>query len=217
MNPTLICPTVFEMEPLRPLSREVGMECLVCGVGPVQAAHSVTQYLERNRVPLVILAGIGGAYLESILSSRKAFIAKSEVLADLGRCTDVGFEPIEIGGRPLETSYDLLKEGDDLFEMVKESSLLGLSAMATVSCASASRKRAAKISSTFGVDIENMEGAAVALVCKNYGVRLVELRSVSNLSGDPNKANWDIKGALKILRDGLREVVYLLEALEKKQ
>ena len=71
------------------------------------------------------------------------------------------------------------------------------------------------ISAYFGVDIENMEGAAVALVCKNYGVRFMELRSVSNLSGDTNKANWDIKGALKLLVKGFGELVELLEAWQK--
>ena len=215
MNRVLICPTAFEMEPLRPLARKAGMDLLVCGVGPAQAAYATTRYLEKNRTPLIILAGIGGAYLEPLIASRKAFIAKSEVFADLGRCTGDGFEPIEIGGRHLKTSYTLVEEEESLVEMVKESSYLGLSSMATVSCVSGSRERAAMISAFFGVDIENMEGAAVALVCKNYGVRLMELRSVSNLSGDTNKANWDIKGALHLLVKGFGEFVELLEAWQK--
>jgi len=212
MNRVLICPTAFEMEPLRPLARKAGMDLLVCGVGPAQAAYAATRYLVKNRTPLVILAGIGGAYVEMLLTTRKAFIAKSEVFADLGRCTGDGFEPIEVGEMPLETSYTLLGEEEGLVEMVKESTRIGLSSMATVSCVSGSRARAAMISSSFGVEIENMEGAAVALVCKNYRVRLMELRSVSNLSGDTDKANWDIKGALHLLVKGLGELVEVLEA-----
>ena len=217
MNIVLVCPTAFEMELLRAIARETGMDLLVCGVGPVQAAYATTRYLEKNPLDLVILAGIGGAYREPLLDSGKAFVAKSEVFADLGRCSGDGFEPIEMGEISLEISYNLVKEGDGLFEMVKKSSRLGLASMATVSCASGSRERGAMISSFFGVDIENMEGAAVSLVCKNYRVRFIELRSISNLAGDTNKANWDIKGALEILCEGFKELVDLLELPGKKQ
>jgi len=42
---------------------------------------------------------------------------------------------------------------------------------------------------------ENMEGAAVARVCQQFGLPLLELRCISNLVEDRNLQNWQLKQA----------------------
>ncbi len=196
------------MESLSTAAARAGIPCFTCGVGPAAAAHSLTMFLENGRVSVVVLAGIGGTYHESYLSAKKVFLAKSEVFADLGRCTDYGFEQIEIGGLPIDAAF-VLREGEELLA-ARNSVHLQAASMATVSCASGNRKRARMVSERFGVEVENMEGAACALVCKTYGVKLIELRSVSNLAGDADRTRWDISGALGLLKNGFIEAVELM-------
>ncbi|MFN7614153.1 MAG: hypothetical protein ACK5P8_03050 [Phycisphaerae bacterium] len=46
---------------------------------------------------------------------------------------------------------------------------------------------------------ETMEGAACALVSLRAGIPFVEVRAISNYTGDRAKQAWDIKGALASL------------------
>ena len=43
--------------------------------------------------------------------------------------------------------------------------------------------------------VESMEGAAAAHVCALYGVPFLEVRGISNLVGDRDRAAWDVEGA----------------------
>ncbi len=47
-------------------------------------------------------------------------------------------------------------------------------------------------------DIENMEGAVAAAICSNFGVKFSEIRSISNLVGDPFE-KWSVESAIKAL------------------
>jgi futalosine hydrolase len=55
--------------------------------------------------------------------------------------------------------------------------------------------------------IETMEGAAVALVCRKLSIPLVQLRSVSNRTGDRERAAWDLDGACAPLHDAVRKLL----------
>ena len=59
-----------------------------------------------------------------------------------------------------------------------------------------SKALADTLSHRFGVAVESMEGAAAAQVCTALGVRFAELRGVSNLVGERDKAKWDLRGAV---------------------
>jgi len=49
-----------------------------------------------------------------------------------------------------------------------------------------------------------MEGAAVMLVCQHLGVPAVQLRAVSNRTGEREAAGWDLHGSLRALHAALR-------------
>jgi futalosine hydrolase len=57
----------------------------------------------------------------------------------------------------------------------------------------------------FDVSVESMEGAAAAQTARALGVPFAELRAVSNVVGERDKAHWDLRGAVRVARDaGLR-------------
>ncbi len=206
----IFCPTKMELGALSPAIRDTGLRGFVCGVGPVSTACNITRFLENERVHFIILAGIAGTYLEKHLLSEKVFVAESEILADFGRCAGDKIEMFDIEGEEIHQSFFLVHQKEDLAKAIARCQVLRLAPMATVSCSSGSVDRANMIAGQFGVEIENMEGAAAALVCSQYGVRLLELRTVSNLAGDPNRSNWNIKGALELLMEGVRQVPHIL-------
>jgi futalosine hydrolase len=51
-----------------------------------------------------------------------------------------------------------------------------------------------------------MEGAAIALACAHAGVPWVQLRAVSNLTGDRDRAGWDRDRALAALANTVAEL-----------
>jgi futalosine hydrolase len=65
----------------------------------------------------------------------------------------------------------------------------------------------------FGALCESMEGAAAAHVCALYDVPFLELRGISNLVEDRNRAGWDIPGAASVAQQAVLRLVERLDAL----
>src|SRR5205814_7568828 len=75
---------------------------LISGVGAVNAAHALTQYLSMNPAPsLVIQTGIAGAYVPANISVGSVVLADTEIYGDLGVLTPDGWRPMEEIGMPL--------------------------------------------------------------------------------------------------------------------
>jgi futalosine hydrolase len=55
--------------------------------------------------------------------------------------------------------------------------------------------------------VETMESAALAQVCRELGVRFVELRVISNYTGDRSRSGWDLDGSLACLRVQIERVL----------
>jgi nucleoside phosphorylase len=55
---------------------------------------------------------------------------------------------------------------------------------------------AARLRERTGALVESMEGAAIAAMALRYGVPMLELRAVSNLTQDRDLRQWDLEGAI---------------------
>ena len=66
---------------------------------------------------------------------------------------------------------------------------------ATVSACSGTREQALLLQTRFNAICENMEGAAVAHICRLYNVPMLEMRGISNIVEDRDPSAWDIRGA----------------------
>ncbi len=176
---------------------------LVTGLGPVETTLSLSCLLQKQSggIDGVLNFGVAGAYPDNGIDLRADLLdiclAEREVLGDLGICLQDRFERF--------TSADLQVE--DSF--VLDSSLLIVAGQAldhagtayksgtfiTVNCASGTRKRGQLLGREFQGLCENMEGAAVARVCKQFALPCLEVRCISNMVEDRDKGNWKLKQA----------------------
>ena len=71
----------------------------------------------------------------------------------------------------------------------------------TVNCCTGTKKRGEFLRRKYGAGCENMEGAAVAMVCQNFNIPCVELRCISNMVDDRDTTKWRLSEAVdKICR-----------------
>ena len=174
----------------------------ISGMGKTNAAHAVTVLIEKFSPSCVVNFGIGGAYPSSGLRVGDIAVAEKEVYADEGVLLKDGLHSFEITGIPL-----LKVRGRKYFnefpadKRLRRLALKAAGAIAncksgvflTVSACTGTRKRAAELAGKFGPICENMEGAAIAHICRIYGIPFVEIRGISNIVEDRDKGKWDIE------------------------
>lgn len=176
-------------------------EGLEIGVGKAASAATMTERLCKDpQVELVFLFGVCGAYPEADppLEVSDVCMVGSDMLADEGLTTDEGFANL--------TQLELGTVGP--FEMerrftARAAEFLGdipIVRGATVSTCSGTDGRSQEIHERTGAHVETMEGAAVAMACQRLGVPMVQLRCVSNRTGDRQSAAMDLPRAITRLQ-----------------
>jgi futalosine hydrolase len=158
-----------------------GVRRLITGVGPVEAACTVSAALARADYSLVVNAGIAGTLDDAIA---------------IGEATIVGgerFEQTLENGRPIE-----LPDGEAIVDGVFSNPALvarlnadgfpvvrGIT-VSRVTTATETARRYAR----HGAQVESMEGFAVLRAAQLAGVPAIELRAISNRCGAP-KRDWN--------------------------
>ena len=180
-----------------------GTEVLISGMGQVNTAQALAAYLEgRTRPEIVILGGIAGAFAGMGAAAGDVCFAAEEIYADTGIHSPEGFMGIEKTGIPLAEAEDVKYYNRfpvrDLSPEIAGSRFpfkIYSGPFATVSAVSGTKKAAAWIKETWNPLCENMEGAAAAHVSLMYGVPFAEVRGISNMVEERNRARWDIPKA----------------------
>jgi futalosine hydrolase len=193
----------------------------ISGIGKTNAAHAATILLEKFSPSCIVNFGIGGAYPSSGLRIGDIAVAEKEVYADEGVLLKDGLHLLETTGIPLlkVRSRKYFNE----FPADKRLLRLALKAAAsvahsksgvflTVSACTGTKKRAKELEGRFSPLCENMEGAAIAHICRIYGIPFVEIRGISNIVEDRDKSKWDIKLASENCQ---KAVLKFLEALSR--
>lgn len=168
------------------------------GVGPVNAAHALTLQLARERADAVVACGVGGAYANT-LNLLDVACAETEIYADLGAETPDGFLdmsqlgfPVVEGEPPLFNQLPL-----SLFPSPRRVPF------ATCTTCTGTDTKGREIAARTGAAIESMEGAALVHVCLRLGVPVGELRAVSNVVGNRDRAAWRLREAAGAAQDAL--------------
>jgi futalosine hydrolase len=188
-------------------------------MGKTNAAHAVTVLIEKFFPSCIVNFGIGGAYPSSGLKVGDIAVASKEVYADEGVLLKDGLYSFEITGIPLLKVRG--RKYFNEFSADKRLSRLALKASGTVapckpgvfltvSACTGTRKRAGELAEKFGPICENMEGAAVAHICRIYGIPFVGIRGISNIVEDRNMKKWDIELAAENCQ---KAVLHFLETL----
>lgn len=182
--------------------REVALAAL--GVGKARSAAGLAWALAATRPAQVLLVGVGGAYVGSFLSIGHAVLSISDVEIDLGIAGSDGFVnpdlrvPLWPGTEPGVRPVPL----DPVFtEALATAAGVPIVAFATQDAVTSDVDRGARIAERYGVSIESMEGAAAAAVAERWGVPIAQLRVVSNVAGERDRARWDLPGAIRRAAD----------------
>jgi futalosine hydrolase len=171
------------------------------GIGAANAANAATLLIGQHTPKAVIQTGIGGAYPGGGAVLGDIVAAEQEVYADLGVLTKEGFQDMKSTGlalleRDRKKYYNvfplhrgMLREAARLVPDLKRGVFL------TVSTVTGTRKRARELRTRFEALCENMEGAAVAQICRAYDVPFLELRGISNRVEERDLSRWRKKEA----------------------
>lgn len=186
------------------------------GIGKVNAAHSATLILENYNIDFLILFGIAGAYSGKV---GDVAVAESENYGEEGVLTKEGWKSMEI-------ISPLLKNGKEYFNAfpmdlnlsqlaVKASKDMGFNVTSgnfvTVSQCSGTRESGETLRKRFNGLCENMEGAAVAHICAQYRIPMVEIRGISNIIEERDLKKWNIPLAVLRCNKVVSEVVKRLK------
>ncbi len=193
--------TEKEIQPLDHFfSSSEDLKVLVTGMGPVATAGSLSRYLalQGSNVKGVMNIGVGGAYSGSGLNLLDICLARQEVFGDFGICTEneiLDFDPtLSQLGTPILFDNELVSLTRNVLnsQRVKYKDIN----FVTVNCCSGTKKRGDYLREKFAAGCENMEGAAVAMVCNTFATPCVQLRCISNMVEDRNTANWMLAEAI---------------------
>lgn len=179
-----------------------GLADAIVGVGKVAAAMHTTQLLTARRPDWILVIGVCGAYPGSGLDVGALCLVGEEWLADEGvALADHGF--LDLAAMGLGTIGPFIADRE---RTAAAAAVLTVPVVrgATVSSCSGSDPLALAIARRSGAAVETMEGAAVLQVCAHFGVPVVQLRCVSNRTGDRARGGWDLRGAVDRLHAAVR-------------
>lgn len=174
--------------------REIAL--LRTGVGPVNAAIALTRFLMENEVEALIACGVGGAYPGSGLEPGAVVCAESETYGDLGADSPNGFLDMKALGFPVIAGADPIynRLPLDIFPTAHR-----VPFVTCATCTGTDAAAAALCERTGGM-VESMEGAAIVHTARIMGVKVGEVRGISNAVGRRDRAAWKLKEAAAAAR-----------------
>lgn len=176
------------------------------GFGPAAAGALAALALAGARPERAVLVGIGGTLDPARLPVGRLCAGTRVVFADLGVLRGGAWRgPAALGieQAPARPPYGAVVEELELAAPPGSPDVLP-GPLLTVARASGSLEEA-EVRRTAWPDalVEDMESFAVALAASRLGVPLEVVRAVSNRAGEPDRARWDVEGALAALRGWL--------------
>ncbi len=199
----VVCATEFELQPLLDalLPDRKEWTTLVTGVGMVETTLCLTRFLEQqgDKIHAVLNVGVAGAYVhdgKEGIGLLEICLAEEEVFGDFGICHPDHIEPLAEhlvyrSRYPLDA--DLLQKASTILVENGHSPRCGK--FVTVCGVSATASRGTMLGSQYGALCENMEGAAVARVCEEYDLPLLEMRTISNFVEERDLTGWKLTEA----------------------
>ncbi|MFP4167330.1 MAG: futalosine hydrolase [Desulfonatronovibrionaceae bacterium] len=180
--------------------------CLSTGVGVINAASTLSAFLQSHPVSAVLNVGIAGSLDPNRLALGDLALADREIWPELGIRTDTGLEMRRL-------NFPLVNlQGKEIYETLDLDPVAGAGwggvmlppdwpreTFLTVSGVSGTRRMAAELRDRYSAKMENMEGFALAFVSAKLDIPFLEVRSVSNVAGSREKKDWDFPRAFKSL------------------
>jgi futalosine hydrolase len=203
----LLC-TAVEAE-AQAVASLAGTQVIVSGVGRTNAAAAVTQAILEVGVDTldgVLGIGVAGALPGSLLTIGDVVYGSSSVYMEEGIEVPEGFQDMQSMGFPLGDFDGNSIMPDAVLARAAAPHLKGV-CIATVATCSGTDAAADRVVDRTGACAEAMEGAAVLHAAGRLGVAALEIRAISNTTGDRAAQQWDLRGALDALQFKLPAVL----------
>lgn len=183
------------------------------GIGQVNMAIHLTRLLSAHTPTAILLCGCGGSYPGSDLRLGDLALARSEFFGDLGVAIVDEFIPLEQLNLPqdlqlspgIQQSFLLDPALLNRAQKILPQAICG--AFVTVNCCSSHPDMSIDLQQRSGGICENMEGAAVAQVCAEFNIPLLELRGISNPTGTRAPKQWDIIRGAEAAQTGILQLL----------
>ncbi len=192
------------------------------GLGKANTAAGLAVAIVERRPRAVLQVGVGGAYVGSFLSIGMAMLADEDVHLDLGLRRDDGWADLDALGFPLAPARGdrpalgaTVPTDPALTTAVAAATGLPRGRFATLDAVTHDVHLGAALQARFDVSIESMEGAAAAQTADRLGVPFAELRAVSNVVGERERARWDLVGAVRVVTEATSAALRALAADER--
>jgi len=180
------------------------------GIGRTNAAAATTQALiEQGPFDAVISTGVAGSLPGAELALGETLVADACVYFEEGLQTPDAFLDMGAMGFSLgDFEGNCVPVDEDLLDRVLERIPVGH--IATVATCSGSDLQASLVARRTQAIAEAMEGAAVVHAALRMGLPGLEIRTISNTTGDRDRQEWDLDGALDSLSRTLPGIVDML-------
>jgi futalosine hydrolase len=190
-----------------------GAHVIVSGIGRTNAAAATTEAIvkARDRSPFdaVINAGIAGALPGAELKIGDVLVASRCMYVEEGIITARGFADMSsIGFHLGDFEGNAVPVDERLLDALSPKFAIG--PIATVATCSGTASAAAEVVRRTGALAEAMEGAAVVHAARRLGVPAIEVRAISNTTGDRTEQAWNPEAALAALGPAVRQSVSLI-------
>ena len=179
---------------------------VVSGVGRTNAAAATTlASIAHGPFDAAISIGLAGALPESQLEPGDLIAADQCVYAEEGIMTPEGF--LDMTGLGFQLGADpgnAISCDEDLVRQLQ--AVAPIMSIATVATCSGTDAAAAEIRNRTGCAAEAMEGAAVVHAAQRLNIPAIEVRAISNTTGDRHEQRWDLPKALQVLQEGISSI-----------
>jgi len=204
----LIIVTAVEAEARAIAEAEIdGATIIAGGIGRTNAAAATTEAIlkqwKSGGIDAVICAGVAGALPGSELGLGDVLIASSCIYMEEGLISPTGFTDMRSMGFSLgDFDGNAVPVDEQLLESFSGHFPIG--PIATVATCSGTDAAAAEVVRRTGALAEAMEGAAVVHAARRLRVPAIEIRAISNTTGDRKKQQWDLEAGLKAIGQAMR-------------
>jgi len=189
-----------------------GVTIIVGGIGRTNAAAATTEAILKHwRTPgggvdAVISAGVAGALPGSGLAIGDVLLASSCIYMEEGLISPTGFTNLGSMGFSLgDFEGNAVPVDERLLEDFGRH--LPIGPIATVATCSGTDAAAAEVVRRTGALAEAMEGAAVVHAARRLRVSAIEIRAISNTTGDRKLQQWDIQAGLAAMAAAMGKVL----------
>jgi futalosine hydrolase len=209
----LLIVTAVEGE-TKAVGRPADVTIVTGGIGRTNAAAATTAaLLEQGPFDAVISAGVAGALPDGDAAIGDTIVASACAYAEEGIVTPEGFSDIGALGFSLgDFAGNRVPVDERLLEALAGTFRTGV--IATVATCSGTDEQARRVVARTGAIAEAMEGAAVVHAARRLGVPAIELRTISNTTGDRAGQSWDLARGLDALASASGRLVEMIRSCD---